>query len=257
MKTNDIGGARPQPQPRGPEESASRGVKDGKESPDAGRDREALEKDVGDFGAFMKKPAKKQPGQGQDGTGSGGGKGPGGGGQGEGMESEGMASLFGGMSGLAMGKEAASVLLQPQGQLASQAPSAPSLSPATAGPAAAATAARCGELVERILVSAPEPASRPGSLPEVRLKVDEAWLPRTEIAIVRDADGALAVEFLSDSVESQRFLLPNLANLRTRLEENVDAPRVVVRMSEGSQGGDNQEGRRSRERRNLYEEMSD
>lgn len=149
---------------------------------------------------------------------------------------DGPAALFGGMAGLIGEKPTGAA----QAAAASEA-------------GAAAEAAHCEELVNRILVSTPES----GGSSEVRLRLDESWLPRTEVSLTRDADGSLTVEFLSDSVESQRFLLPNLGALRARLDENVDAPRVVVRMSEDASGGDNREGRHSRERRNLYEEMGD
>ena len=122
---------------------------------------------------------------------------------------------------------------------------------AAPGSADALASARCGELVERILVS--QPAS--GGAQEVRLKLDQAWLPDTEVRLVR-ADAGLTIEFASDNVDAQRFLLPNLSTLRERLLASLDGA-VTIRMSESTEAdGDTRDGR-SRNRRNLYEETKD
>lgn len=105
-------------------------------------------------------------------------------------------------------------------------------------------------LVERILVSVPQA----DGANEVRIKIDPKTLPGTEIAIASRPGEALSVEFMSDNVDSQRFLLPNLGALRERLEDRIGGD-VSVRMSENA-SSDTGDGR-SRNRRNLYEEIGD
>ncbi len=106
----------------------------------------------------------------------------------------------------------------------------------------------CEALVDRILVAMPSGDSSA----EVRVRIDESWLSATEIRIVADGGGAVSVEFESDNLASQRFLLPHLGNLRDRLGE-ASVQTVTVRMSESGDTGDG----RSRNRRNLYEEMGE
>ena len=108
---------------------------------------------------------------------------------------------------------------------------------------------RCGELVERIVASAP---SADGSA-EVRLKIDKPWLPDTEVRLTLTPDSRLEVEFNSASLEAQRFLTPNLGSLRERLTD-VTGNAVSIRMTESSQDGGSRDGR-SRNRRNVIEEM--
>ena len=117
----------------------------------------------------------------------------------------------------------------------------------------ALTQAQCGELVERILVSQPTA----DGAQEIRLRLDRQWLPDTEVRLVR-AESGLSVEFVSDDVGAQRFLLPNLSALRERLAERLDGA-VTVRMSENAAAdGDADTGDgRSRNRRNLFEEMAE
>lgn len=124
--------------------------------------------------------------------------------------------------------------------------SAPVVQSLTA-PAIEAASAHCGELVDRILASAP---SADGST-EVRITIDKPWLPATEVRLTLLADARLEVDFRTDSVEAQRFLLPNLDGLRERLAERYDDG-VTVRMTESSRegGGDG----RSRNRREVLEE---
>ncbi len=118
----------------------------------------------------------------------------------------------------------------------------------------------CDELVDRILVS--QPAADGAS--EVRIKVNESWLQDTEIRLVKTPEGGLSVEFMTDDVDSQRLLMPNLSDLRGRLADRT-GEQVTVRMTEqAAQPGDGQGGHggqpgdgRSRNRRNLYEEMGD
>lgn len=107
---------------------------------------------------------------------------------------------------------------------------------------------RCEELVDQILVS--QPQGEGGE--EVRIRVDRSWLPETEIRLTKTTGSPLQVEFISDRMESQRFLMPNLADLRTRLAERTGET-VQLRMSEhmDSDSGDG----RSRNRRNIYEEI--
>lgn len=104
-------------------------------------------------------------------------------------------------------------------------------------------------LVDRILVSAP---AADGTT-EVRITLDKNLLEGTEIAMIHRPGEGLSVEFMSDKLESQRFLLPNLSALRERLAERTGEA-VAVRMSENA-SSDTGDGR-SRNRRNLYEEMS-
>ena len=131
----------------------------------------------------------------------------------------------------------------------------PAAGAAEPGGADAIAQARCGELVERILVSMPQD----GGPQEVRLKLDQSWLPDTEVRIALTGSG-LSVEFLSDHVDAQRFLMPNLSALRERLAEQTSQS-VTVRMTEAENagrgaGGDTGDGR-SRNRRNLYEEAGE
>ncbi|MDR2390609.1 MAG: flagellar hook-length control protein FliK [Planctomycetota bacterium] len=127
-----------------------------------------------------------------------------------------------------------------------------------------AASARCGELADRILASAP---AADGSA-EVRMAIDKPWLPETEVRLTLTADSRLEVEFRTDSVEAQRFLSPNLETLRERLAEKsgggvavrlMEGPResggVAVRTAETSRegGGDG----RSRNRREVIEELDE
>jgi len=113
--------------------------------------------------------------------------------------------------------------------------------------------ARVGELVERILVSQPTA----DGTQEIRLRLDRQWLPDTDVRLVRTELG-LSIEFISDDVGAQRFLLPNLSALRERLAERLDGV-VTVRMSENAAAGGNTDtgDGRSRNRRNLFEEIGD
>lgn len=121
-------------------------------------------------------------------------------------------------------------------------------------PVAAAVPVNLGEIVDQILVAQPGPDGGQ----EVSLKINQPWLPATEINLLRKAGGELAVEFRSDHPDAQRFLLPNLAELRGRLESRLESP-VVVRLAEhagSNSGGADSEGR-SRNRYTLIEELGD
>lgn len=104
------------------------------------------------------------------------------------------------------------------------------------------------EIAERILVSAPGP----DGASEVRIRIDPKMLPDTEIAMKFVPGEVLSVEIMTDRVEVQRFLLPNLSELRERLAERTGGE-VAVHMSENA-SADTGDGR-SRNRRNVYEEM--
>lgn len=117
-----------------------------------------------------------------------------------------------------------------------------------AQPPAGSDSTRCDELVDRMLVSRPAPDGRE----EVRIRLDRDWLPATEVVMVKTPGAGLSVEFMSDRVESQRFLLPNLTTLRERLADRT-GDQVVVRMTEQAGEGEDRDGR-SRNRRNIYEE---
>jgi hypothetical protein len=113
-----------------------------------------------------------------------------------------------------------------------------------------AASARCGELADRILASAP---AADGSA-EVRMTIDKPWLPKTEVRLALTADARLEVEFRTDSVDAQRFLSPNLETLRERLAEKSGGG-VAVRLTEGSResGGDG----RSRNRREVIVKLDE
>lgn len=162
----------------------------------------------------------------------------------------GLSELFGQANRSLTGGPVDPAALAPTNVPAAPPPSAaPVGAPSPSAASEATTQARCGELVERILVA--QPAA--DGTQEVRLKLDRQWLPDTEVRLVR-SDAGLAVEFASDDVNAQRFLLPNLSALRERLAERLDGA-VTVRMSEQApSGGDPGDGR-SRNRRNLFEEM--
>lgn len=115
----------------------------------------------------------------------------------------------------------------------------------------------CDDLVERILVSRPSSAEDSS---EVRIRVNEPWLRDTEIRVAKTPDAALTVEFMTDDVDAQRTLLPNLSELRGRLADRT-GEQVTVRMTEqmtrDGDGRDRPGDGRSRNRRNLYEEMGE
>jgi hypothetical protein len=111
----------------------------------------------------------------------------------------------------------------------------------------AVASARCDELVDRILASTP---AADGSA-EVRITIDKPWLPDTEVRLTLTADALLDVDFRTDSVEAQRFLLPNLESLRERLAEK-NGFGIAVRMTEGSRGNGG-DGRSRNRREAIYE----
>lgn len=168
----------------------------------------------------------------------------------------GMSELFAGLAGKGAQPETGetaepdggAAALLAQGGLKQQ-PAVPA-DIAPAAPAEKPGAAKMDNLVERILVSVP----KADGAAEVRIKVDPKLLPNTEIAIASRPGEGLSVEFLSDDVNSQRFLLPNLGALRDRLAEKT-GDTVAVRMSENA-SSDTGDGR-SRNRRNLYDEIGD
>lgn len=133
---------------------------------------------------------------------------------------------------------------------------------AATAPAAQAGTVDIGQaLVDRILVSAP---AADGSA-EVRIRVDPSWLPDTEIVIGKNPAGELLVEFRTDQVDSQRFLMPNLSILRERLTDGSGtAVKVAItesaapEASAGTKHDDASSGDgRSRNRRNVYEEQEE
>ncbi len=90
----------------------------------------------------------------------------------------------------------------------------------------------------------------------MRLRLDRSWLPDTEVRIAHSSNG-LMVEFMSENVEAQRFLMPNLSTLGDRLAERT-GEKVAVAMSEQMNTGEgsSQDGR-SRNRHTLFYENSD
>lgn len=203
------------------------------------RERPADQADAEKFGSLVKDGAKRQDAGRESG---------GGGGQQQNQNpAGGMADLF--------GQAVSSMLGPPPAGPMPAVPAVPAPAVASVQTPQAIAHSRCEELVERILVSQP---AADGSA-EVRIRIDKPWLPDTEIRLVKTPDAGLTVEFMADDVDAQRFLMPNLGELRGRLAERT-GDQVTVRMTEQvtAQGDAGQPGDgRSRNRRNLYEEMGD
>jgi type III secretion system needle length determinant len=149
--------------------------------------------------------------------------------------------------------EAADVLAG-SGLLSSGAPMGDGFSAGQAEAVASSSAAsqtQMSEIAERILVSMPDSGDQ-----EVRIKIDSSFLADTEVRIVRTESG-VQVEFMTDNLDSQRFLSPNFGLLRERLSERLEGTQVSVRMTENMSSGDgNSQDGRSRNRRDIYEETS-
>jgi type III secretion system needle length determinant len=125
----------------------------------------------------------------------------------------------------------------------------------TAASAAAQAAApnpaeKLDGLVDRILVSTP----KPGEAQEIRITLNNDLLPGTEVRMSR-ADGELKVEFVVDKADSGRFLQTSRDDLSNRLANKLsDSVEVKLTYKEDHSGGESQDGR-SRQQRNLYDEM--
>jgi type III secretion system needle length determinant len=109
-----------------------------------------------------------------------------------------------------------------------------------------------GKIANRILVSTPNSAGGQ----EVRITLNENILPGTEIVIKRDA-GQVQIQFMVSNADSQQFLNDQRGNLQQLLHNKLgDGVQVEVRTQQSGQGGDSGDGR-SRNQRNLYQEMQD
>ena len=105
-------------------------------------------------------------------------------------------------------------------------------------------------LVERILVSEPSAGGQ-----EIRLTLGNDVLPGTEISILRDASGNLAVRLVTENASSFQTLVSAQDTLKRQLEglEQKD-----VRVEVSSEFGDNrQEGNDSRQRSRGFFEQND
>jgi hypothetical protein len=106
-------------------------------------------------------------------------------------------------------------------------PVAAATAAAAPAPAVASAVARCEKIVERIVASQPVA----GQNEEVRIQIERAWLPGTEVKLTRAAGAELFVQFISTNPEAQRFLIDNLPGLRKRLNNRLD-DEVEIRLSE-------------------------
>lgn len=96
------------------------------------------------------------------------------------------------------------------------------------------------KLVDRILVSAPQP----GGQAEVRISLREDVLPGTEVRIQRLPDGGVKVQFVTDNPQAERQLnQTQLAGLQQMLGENLRAEvRVSTLRTDGSMTSDSGSG---------------
>jgi type III secretion system needle length determinant len=106
------------------------------------------------------------------------------------------------------------------------------------------------EIADRILVS---DISRGGG-EEVRISLKDSVMPGTEIRIVKEGE-SIRVEILTTSNESHRLLSDHRGALQEALKERVsDSVSVEVKFHESEE--EHRDGR-SRQQRNLYEEMEE
>lgn len=109
----------------------------------------------------------------------------------------------------------------------------------------------CQQVLERVLTAVPTVS---GDRQEVRLTMKDSILPSTEICISRDGVG-LHIAIVTESQKSYNLLDQQKEVLQNRLNERLVDFRIEVNITYNERGGD-QQGR-SRQRRNLYEEMDD
>jgi len=113
------------------------------------------------------------------------------------------------------------------------------------------------KLADRILVSQPQAGQS-----EVRIKLNMESLTGTEAALMRDAYG-LSVRFAAASADAARLLeagLPQLQRILDRHEldhHNGDPVRIKVEQNEASDGSPAHSDGRSRNRRDLRDELLD
>ena len=106
-------------------------------------------------------------------------------------------------------------------------------------------AERLQGMVDKVLVSASEADGK-----EVRIQLKESILPGTEIRMTRD-DAGLKLQLLTSQQSSMNFLSDHKDNLQQTLAQRLSTD-VQVDLSY-QEGGDG----RSRERRDMYEEMKE
>ncbi|MCG8453486.1 MAG: hypothetical protein MI717_09945, partial [Spirochaetales bacterium] len=103
-------------------------------------------------------------------------------------------------------------------------------------------AERIDSMVDRILVSA-DKADK-----EVRIQLKDSILPGTEIRMTRD-DAGLKLQLVTTHQSSMNFLTEHRDNLQQTLAQKLSTDvQVDLNYQEGGDG-------RSRERRDMYEEM--
>lgn len=107
------------------------------------------------------------------------------------------------------------------------------------------------EIADRILVS---DVSRGGG-EEVRISLKDSVMPGTEIRILKEGD-SIRVEILTASNESHRLLSDNRGSLQDALRERV-SDSVSVEVKFGESGAREERNGRSRQQRDLYEEMEE
>ena len=100
------------------------------------------------------------------------------------------------------------------------------------------------EIADRILVSG---VSR-GGAEEVRIQINDAILPGTEIRIYKEGE-QIRVEIITTSEESLNFLSSIRANLQDEFKDRVsNSVNVEIKKSESGNGNG-----RSRQQRDIYE----
>lgn len=97
-------------------------------------------------------------------------------------------------------------------------------------------------LISRILVGRPEAGGA-----EVRIQIDEKFLPGTEITLTRGKDGLLFVRITAENVSSYQTVVAARNELADRLAATEKGP-VVVSVSTGAEAEGNDARRESRGR---------
>lgn len=131
-----------------------------------------------------------------------------------------------------------------------------SLRPAETGPAPATEnhsdiQLACQKLVDHILLSAPNVK---GDQQVLHLTIKDSILPTTEIRLSR-IGGELSIAIETGSPTAFRLLDQHKTALQDRLIERLRDSRIAINVTYNQRGND-QDGR-SRQRRNLYEEIHD
>ena len=107
-------------------------------------------------------------------------------------------------------------------------------------PAASTLDELVDDLVQRILVSDP----KSGAPAEIRVQINDAVLPDTEIVLQRGPDGLLSVQLTSGNASSLQTLVSAQQSLADQLEKHGPVT-VKVLSSEAGRQGDNDANRRS------------